>query len=117
MKFDLMGIIFMIVAIAMGQLLGGFLEGYIGSLGGGLLSTFIVGFLAYVIYTFLTKAKFGITNALIFTVLIYVANMIAGYVSGWMGLGGGIFTIVITAFFASLLWGWIGGRSKRAVKL
>jgi hypothetical protein len=117
MKFDLMGIIFMIIAIALGQLLGSFLEGYIGSLGSGLLSTFIVGFLAYVIYTFLTKAKFGVTNALIFTVLIYVSNLIAGYVGGFIGLSGGIVTIVVTALFASLLWGWIGGRSRRALKL
>jgi uncharacterized membrane protein YfcA len=113
MKFDLMGIVFMIVAIALGQFLGGYLSGYLGSLGGGLAGTFVVGFLAYLIYTFLTKAKFGITNALIFTVLIYVANMAAGYVDGMIGLGGGILTLVMTGFLASLLWGWIGGRSAR----
>lgn len=120
MKFDLMGIILMIVAIALGQLLGGYLTEYLGSLGGGLAGTFIIGFLVYVIYTFLTKGKFGITSALIFTVLIYVSNMAAGYVDGMIGLGGGILTLVLTGLIASLLWGWIGGKSSgksRALKL
>lgn len=120
MKFDLMGIVFMIVAIALGQLLGGYLAVYLGSLGGGLAATFLTGFLAYVIYTFLTKSKFGIVPALIFTVLIYIANMVAGYVDGMIGLGGGILALVITGFVASLLWGWIGGKyasKSRAIKL
>ena len=120
MKFDLMGIVFMIVAIALGQFLAGYLSGYLGDIGGGLAGTFIAGFLGYVIYTFLTKAKFGVTSALIFTVLIYVANMIASYVDSMVGLGGGVLTLVITGLVASLLWGWIGGKyagKSRAVKL
>lgn len=115
-----MGIVMMIVAIALGQLLGGYLTGYLGSLGGGLAGTFIIGFLVYVIYTFLTKGKFGITSALIFTVLIYIANMAAGYVDSMVGLGGGILTLVLTGFIASLLWGWIGGKTaakRGALKL
>jgi hypothetical protein len=119
-KFDLMGIVFMIVAIAMGQLLAGYLSSYLGSLGGGLAGTFIMGFLGYVIYTFLTKAKFGITSALVFTVLIYVANLIAGYVDMYVGLGGGILSLVVTGLVASLLWGWIGGKTagkRGALKL
>jgi hypothetical protein len=111
MKFDLMGIVFMIVAIAIGQLLGGYLTSYLGSLGGGLAGTFIVGFIVYVIYTFMTKGKFGIMSALIFSVLIYIANMAAGYVDGMIGIGGGVLTLVITGLIASLLWGWIGGKT------
>lgn len=120
MKFDLMGVVLMIVAIALGQLLGGYLTGYLGSLGGGLVGTFLVGAIVYVIYTFLTHGKFGITSALIFTVLIYIANMAAGYVDSMVGLGGGVLTLVMTGVIASLLWGWIGGKSaekSRALKL
>jgi len=110
----------MIVAIAMGQLLGGYLSPYLGGLGGSLAGIFLAGFLGYVIYTFLTKGKFGIVAGLTFTVLIYVANMIAGYVDTAIGLGGGILTLVITGFVASLLWGWLGGKlgsKARGVKL
>jgi hypothetical protein len=120
MKFDLMGICMMIVAIALGQFLGGYLTGYLGSLGGGLAGTFLVGFVVYVVYTFLTKGKFGITSALIFSVLIYVSNLAAGYVDSMIGLGGGVLTLVMTGFIASLLWGWIGGRKAgkgRGLKL
>jgi hypothetical protein len=111
MKFDFMGIIFMIVAIALGQLLGGYLQVYLGSLGGGLVGTLLVGFLAYLIYTFLTKGKFGVVSALIFTVLIYIANLAAGYVDGMLGFGGGLLTLVLSGGIASLLWGWIGGKT------
>jgi hypothetical protein len=120
MKFDLMGIVFMIVAIALAQFIGPYFTPYLGSLGGGLAGVFLVGIIAYVVYTFLTHAKFGIVNAVIFTVLIYIANMVAGYVDGMIGLGGGILSLVITGFIASLLWGWIGGRkgkSRKGMKL
>ena len=116
MKFDLMGIVFMIVAIALAQLLSGYIAPYLGSLGGGLASVFIVGLLAYVIYTVVTKGKFGIVSALIFSVLIYIANMAGGYVDSMIGLGGGLLTLVFTGVIASLLWGWIGGKSVKGGK-
>jgi hypothetical protein len=111
MKFDFMGIVMMIVAIAFGQLLGGYLTGYLGSLGGGIAGTLIVGVVVYLIYTFLTKGKIGILNALIFSVLLYVSQLVASYVGGMIGLGGSMLTLVVTGLVASLLWGWIGGRS------
>ena len=117
MKFDIMGIVFMIVAIALAQFVSPFLAGYLGSLGGGIAGVFIVGLIAYVAYTFLTKGKFGIMGAVIFAVLIYVASMIAAYVDGMLGLGGGVLTLILTGFVASLLWGYIGGKSGKSGKL
>ena len=116
MKFNIMGIVFMFVAIWLGQLLGGYLEVFLGSLGGGLAATLIAGFIAYVIYTLLTKGKMNIVQGLIFTVLIYIANLAGSYVAGMIGMAGGMVTLVFAAVVASLLWGWIGGKS-RAVKL
>lgn len=120
MKFDFMGIVMMIIAIALGQLLGGYLTVYLGDWGAGIAGTLIVGVIIYLIYTFLTKGKIGIVNALIFSVLIYVSNLIAAYVDGMVGLSGGLLTLVVSAVVASLLWGWIGGKGagkSRALKL
>jgi len=105
-----MGIVMMIVAIALGQFIGDYLSGYLGNLAGGLAGVFIIGFITYVIYNFLTKSKFRLVNGLIFVVLIYIANMVAGYVATFIGIGGGVLTLVVAGFVASLLWGWIGGR-------
>ena len=116
MKFDMMGIVFMIVAIALAQFLSGYLTPYLGSLAGGLTGVFITGLLAYVVYTFVTKGKFGLVSALLFSVLIYISNMAAGYVDSMIGLGGGLITLVVTGFIASLLWGWIGGRGTKKGK-
>lgn len=117
MKFDIFGIIMMIVAVALGQIVGSYLVGMLGSLAGGIVGSLIVGAIIYVIYTFITGGKFGIVNALIFAVIIYVANMVAGYVDAAAGLGGGLLTLVITGVVASFAWGWIGGKAAGKAKL
>jgi hypothetical protein len=110
--FDVWGIILMIIAVALGQFIGGYLTGYLGSLGGGIVGSLLIGIICYVIYMFLSGGKWSLMGAILFTVLIYVANMIAAYVDSAFGLGGGVLTLVITGFLASLLWGWVGGRGK-----
>ena len=116
-KFDLMGIVLMIVAIAVGQFVGGYLIAYIGSIGGGIVGSLLVGLIIYVIYTFASKGKFGIVNAGIFAVLIYVANLIAAYVGTLIGVGGGYVTLIIAGVLMSFLWGWVGGKSVKAGKM
>lgn len=111
MKFDLMGIVFMIVAIALAQLLSGYLSGYLGSIASGFVGVIITGLIAYAIYTFITKGKFSLISAVIFAVLIYVAIMGASYIEGMLGVGGEIITYVVAGVLASLLWGWIGGKT------
>ena len=108
-----MAIVLMIIAIAVGQFLGGYLIPYLGSMGGGIVGSLVIGLVIYAIFTFASKGKFGIVNAVIFTVLIYVANLVAGYASGMIGIGGGYLTLIISGVVMSLLWGWIGGKSGK----
>lgn len=110
-KFDLMAIVLMIVAIAVGQFIGGYLVPYLGSAGGGVIGSLAVGLVIYLIYTLLSKGKFTVINAILFAVLIYVANLVAGYASGMIGIGGGYLTLVLSGVVMALLWGYVGGKS------
>jgi hypothetical protein len=112
MKFDLMGIVLMIIAIAVGQFIGSYLVGYLGGLGGGIIGSLIVGAVIYVIYTFATRGKFTLVHLIIFSILIYVANLVAGYFSVLFGLGGGYITLIIAGVLMAFLWGWVGGQGK-----
>jgi hypothetical protein len=116
-KFDLMGIVLMIVAIAVGQFIGGYLIAYLGDIGGGIVGSLLVGLIVYGIYTFASKGKFGVVNAAIFSVLIYVANLVAAYLGTFIGVGGGYVTLIIAGVLMSFLWGWVGGKSAKAGKL
>jgi hypothetical protein len=117
MKFHLMAIILMIIAIAVGQFLGGYLVPYLGSMGGGIIGSFVIGLVIYVIYTFASKGKFGLVNAIIFSVLIYVANLVAAYASGLIGIGGGYMTLIISGVLMAFLWGWVGGKNVKGGKI
>lgn len=117
-KFDLIGIIIMIIAIAIGQFISsGWLIPALGSLAGGIVGSIITGLVVYVIYTFLSGGKFGIWNAVIFAVLIYVANLLAGYIAAYFGASSGYISLVIAGVFASFLWGWVGGKAAARGKL
>jgi len=113
-SFDLMGIVLMIVAIAVGQFAGGYLVPYLGQYGAGILGSLAVGAVIYVIYTFISKGKFTLTNLALFAILIYVANIIAGYVSTMIGIGGGYMTLLLGGIFMSFLWGWVGGKNAKS---
>lgn len=112
-SFDLMGIVLMIIAIAVGQFVGSYLVAYLGSMAGGIVGSLITGLIVYVIYTFLSKGKFGVVNAVLFAVLIYVANLIAGYAGSWIGIGGSYLTLILAGVVMSFLWGWVGGKSAK----
>jgi len=113
-SFDLMGIVLMIVAIAVGQFAGGYLVPYLGQYGAGILGSLAVGAVIYVIYTFISKGKFTLKNLALFAILIYVANIIAGYVSTMIGIGGGYMTLLLGGIFMSFLWGWVGGKNAKS---
>lgn len=117
MKIDLMAVLVMIIAIAVGQFIGGYLMPYLGGLGGGILGSFIVGLIIYGIYALATKTKLTITGGVIFSILIYVANLIAGYAGTLIGITSGYMTLIIAGLVAALLWGWVGGKNAKSGKL
>lgn len=117
-KFDLIGIIIMIIAIAIGQFVSsGWLIPMLGSIAGGIIGSAITGLVIYAIYTFLTGGRFGLMNAIIFIVVVYVANLLAGYVAAFFGAGSGYISLVVAGVFASFLWGWVGGKQAKKTAL
>jgi len=106
--FDLFGIVLMAIAIGVGTMVGGMLAGFIG-FGGGILGAFIVGLVTYVIWAYVVGARIDIKDGVIFSVLIYIAQIIAGYLQGFVGIGGALVGYLFTAIVAALLWGMIGG--------
>ena len=109
MKFDIMGILFMAVAIWLGTSIGSGLAGMVG-FGGGILGALVVGFVVYLIWAVLSGVPIKLLSGVIFAVLVWIAQMIMGLVGGRLGLGGGILGLILTAVMLSFLWGWFGGR-------
>jgi hypothetical protein len=114
-SFDVFGIVLMMVAIAVGTMVGGMIGGMIG-FAGGLIGSFLVGFITYVIWTFLVSAKIDFKDGLIFSVLIYIAQIITGYLQGMIGFGGALVAYLLTAVVFSLIWGLFGGGKGGASK-
>lgn len=112
-RFDVFGIVLMAIAIALGNMVGGWIAGWIG-FAGGIIGVFIVGAVIYLVYMMISGGKIEIMGAIIFSVLIYVAQLLAGILGGFVGVGGGIVTLIITAVLVSLLWGWFGGKQTKA---
>lgn len=110
MKFNIWGIVLMIVAIIAAQFIGEFLIPYLGSSGGGLIGSFLIGAIAYAVYTLLSGGKFRLMSMIVFAVLVYVSNLIAGYVGGMLGLSAGYISLALAGVVMSFLWGWVGAR-------
>jgi hypothetical protein len=106
--FDLFGIVLMAIAIGVGTMVGGMIAGYIG-FGGGILGAFIVGIITYVIWAYIAGAHIDLKDGVIFSVLVYIAQIIAGYLQGMVGFGGALVAYLFTAVIFALLWGLIGG--------
>jgi len=109
-KFNIMGMVIMVIAIALGTMVGSMLTGAVG-LAGGIIGSFAVGFVIYVIWAFLSGQRIQIMKGVIFAGLVIVANLIAGMVQGATGFGGGILTYVVQAIILMFLWGYFGGTS------
>lgn len=103
----------MAVAIWLGTFIGAGIASFLG-FAGGLLGAIIVGFIMYIIYTLLTGGKINLYKGIIFAVVVWIAQMVSGVIGGKMGLTGGLLGLLVTAFIASFLWGWFGGRGAVA---
>lgn len=106
MRFNLMGIILMALAIWLGTIVGSSVASMTG-FAGGLVGALVVGFVIYVIWALVTGQKIGLMNGVIFAVLVYLANIISAFIFGAVGIGGGIIGYFVTAVVLSLLVGWI----------
>lgn len=107
MKFSIWGIIFMMIAIGIGSLLGSLIASFMG-LAGGIIGTIVSGFAVYLIYAVISGMPIKLMAGLIFAIFVWIANMLAGMISGFTGLGGGIIGLGVTAIIMSFIWGNFG---------
>ena len=111
MKFNLFAIILAGVAIGLGSVVGSALTGMVG-FAGGIVGTLVTGFVIYLIYAFLSGMPIQLFAGLIFALMVWLTNMLAGMISGWTGLGGGLIGLGISAVILSFLWGnWGAGMA------
>jgi hypothetical protein len=114
MRFNIMGIIFMMVAIWLGTMIGSSVASMLG-FAGGIIGAIVVGFMVYIVWALISGQRINLMNGVIFAVLVYIAQLISGMIFGATGWGGGIIGYFITAFILSFLWGWIGRGSAKTL--
>ena len=111
MKFSIFGIVLMFLAIALGTVVGNALAGMVG-FAGGIIGTLLVGFVVYVIYAFLSGMPIKVFAGVIFAIMVWLTNMIAGLIQGKIGFGGALAGYLISALILSFLWGnWGSGMA------
>lgn len=113
MKFDIMGLVFMVVAIWVGNFAGPMLGGYFGA-GAGLLGAFVTGIIIYAVYSLITGSKMTLFGAVIFAVCVYISVMVTGMVTGMSGLLTGWVAIFVQAIILSLIYSWIAPKGESA---
>lgn len=106
-KFNLFSVLFMVVAIGFGTMVGNLLAGWVG-FAGGIIGTLLVGVVVYLIYCLLSGIPMKLFAGIIFAVFVWLANMLAGLVHTQTGFGGGLIGLFISGFILSLLWSNIG---------
>jgi len=107
----------MMLAIWLGTFIGSGIAVFLG-FAGGIIGSLIVGAIIYVVYCFATGRKIVLWAGVIFAVLMWIAQILAGMVSGATGLGGGLIGLLVTAVIMSFLWGnfgtkWSGTKGSR----
>jgi hypothetical protein len=115
LKFNIMGILFMIVAIWLGSGVGSAVSSWLG-MAGGLFGTFIVGLVVYGIFCLISGIRMTFMAGIIFAVMVFIAEFINEWLSSYLGIGGGILSYVTLGVILSLLWGYFGGQSPIQVK-
>ncbi|RLG42993.1 MAG: hypothetical protein DRN81_07425 [Thermoproteota archaeon] len=112
MRFNIMGIIFMMVAIWLGTMIGSSVAAMLG-FAGGIIGAMVVGFMVYIVWALIAGQRINLMNGVIFAALVYIAQLIASMIFGATGWSGGLIGYFITALILSFLWGWIGRGSAK----
>lgn len=112
-NFDIVGIIFMWIAIYVGNIMGPMLGGTIG-ITAGLFATFITGFVIYLIFCLVTGTKMSIWGAVLFSLAVYGSVLVTGLITGYAGFITGWMSTIVQAIVLSLIFGWIAPKDQTA---
>lgn len=113
-QFNIMSIIFMMIAIGLGTLFGSPLAGIFGFTG-GIIGAILVGLVIYAIWAVLSGQKLNMWQGIMFAILVWLANIISGVIQGATGFGGGIIGLAVTALIVSFLWGYFGSGGSASL--
>jgi len=113
MKFDIMGLVFMVVAIWVGNILGPMLGGVVG-FGGGLIGAFISGIAIYLVYCLISGIKMDMFGAVMFAVAVYASVIVTGFATGYFGFISGIIAVFVQAIILSVIWSYIAPKKEVA---
>jgi hypothetical protein len=119
MKFNLLGILFMAVAIWIGTMLGDVI-GSIFGLAGGLIGTFISGVVIYFVYMMIAGGgKWSLMGAVMFSVFVFIAQLLNTWITSSFGIVEGFLSYLTMAVILSLMWGYFGksGKAKSPISL
>lgn len=117
MKFDIMGIVLMMVAIVAGTFIGNMIGTSIGFLGGGLIGALVVGFIVYLVWALLNGKGIDIMDGVLFSVMVYLSQIIQNALSGLIGFGGSILGLFFSAVILSFLVGAVLGSKDAPIAL
>lgn len=112
-NFDIIGIIFMWIAIYVGNIMGPMLGGTIG-ITAGLFGTFITGLIIYLIFCLVTGTKMSIWGAVLFSISVYASVLITGLITGQLGMVTAWISTIVQALTLSLIFGWIAPKDQTA---
>ena len=116
MKFDIFGIVLMMVAIWAGTFIGNMVTGMVG-FAGGLIGAIIIGFVVYLVWALMKGIKIDLMNGIMFSVLVYLAQLIQNVLSGFIGFGGSIIGLFFSAVILSFLVGAVLGTKDAPVAM
>jgi len=111
MKFDVMGLIFMFVAIFVGNLLGPMLSGFL-PVSGALFGVFVTGGCIYVVFCIVSGTKMSIFGGVVFSISVYVSTIVTGYISGYFGFITGIVATLVQACVLSLIFSSLAPKKE-----
>lgn len=106
----------MMVAIWAGTFIGNIVAGMIG-FAGGLIGAIIIGFVVYLIWSLINGKPIDLTDGVLFSVLVYLAQLIQNALSGVIGFGGSIIGLFFTAVILSFLVGAVLGPKDAPVAM
>lgn len=106
----------MMVAIWAGTFIGNMVAGMVG-FAGGLAGAVIVGFVVYLIWTLINGRKIDLMDGVMFSVLVYLAQLIQVALSGFIGFGGSIFGLFFSAVILSFLVGLVLGTKEAPIAM
>lgn len=111
-KFEPVGLVFMAVALWIGNMLGPILGSSFG-IGSGLIGSLLSGAVVYVIYSLISGTKMTLWGGVTFSVSVWMSVMITGIVMGYIPLlSMWVLMLFVQAIILSIIWSFIAPKQQ-----